>query len=147
MSQRVGNRPETLVGDYFGGAKTHLFGRARASIAAVGFVLLAGLSSAWAQEGEAGQWILKAAPDVTAVNPETDPVSEFRYQVAASEGVGVRARGQVIGHLKRSYEGQGFSGRYDFWVTGTFSPLARKQLGHRGFTVTENVDETYGFLD
>lgn len=65
---------------------------------------------------------------------------------ALDHGVWSARAEQVIGHMKRSYEGQGFSGRYDFWVTGTVSPLARKQLGHLGFTVTENVDETYGFL-
>jgi opacity protein-like surface antigen len=56
-----------------------------------GFVLLAGHSSAWAQEGEAGQWIVEAAPDITAVNSDTDPVLEFQYQIAASEGTGARA--------------------------------------------------------
>ncbi len=66
---------------------------------------------------------------------------------ALDHGVWSARAEQVIGHLKKSYEGQGFSGRYDFWVTGTVSPLARKQLGRLGFTVTENVDETYGFLD
>ena len=53
----------------------------------------------------------------------------------------------VIRHMKQTYEANGFRGKYDFWVTGTVTPRARRELAALGIEVTENVDERVGFLD
>ena len=37
--------------------------------------------------------------------------------------------------------------RLELWVTGTLSPLARKQLKGPGIKVAENVDERINFMD
>ncbi len=58
------------------------------------------------------------------------------------------ARGSgVIGHMKQTYEANGFRGKCDLWVTGTVTPRARRELAAMGIEVTENVDEKIGFLD
>ena len=44
----------------------------------------------------------------------------------------------------RSY---GWQGGIDLLVTGTLSAMAKQQLTSRGFTVQENVDETFGLID
>jgi len=57
-----------------------------------------------------------------------------------------RAR-DVIDYLKANYKSPGFNGKFDLWVAGTVSPLARQQLNERGFAVTENVYRRVGFMD
>jgi len=62
-------------------------------------------------------------------------------------GVWSEKASQVIDFLKSNYKSPGFNGRFEMWVAGTVSPLARQQLGIRGFTVTENVAQRAGFMD
>jgi len=62
-------------------------------------------------------------------------------------GVWSERGSRILSHLKQTYEATGFQGKFDFWVTGTVSPLARQWLAGQGFAVTENVDEKIGFLD
>jgi hypothetical protein len=57
-----------------------------------------------------------------------------------------RAR-NVIDFLKANYKSPGFNGRFEMWVAGTISPLAREQLKGRGFAITENVNRRVGFID
>ncbi len=62
-------------------------------------------------------------------------------------GVWSEKASQVIDFLKSNYKSPGFNGRFEMWVAGTVSPLARQQLAIRGFTVTENVHQRAGFMD
>ncbi len=62
-------------------------------------------------------------------------------------GVWSQRGSQIVTTMKQTYEATGFQGNFDFWVTGTVSPLARKELGGQGIEVMENVDEKIGFLD
>ena len=54
---------------------------------------------------------------------------------------------QVIDYLKANYKSPGFNGKFELWVTGTVSPLARRQLERRGFEVVEDVDKRIDFMD
>ncbi len=62
-------------------------------------------------------------------------------------GVWSERGSKIVSQLKQTYEATGFQGKFDFWVTGTVSPLARQWLAGQGIAVTENVDEKIGFLD
>ncbi|RJR47907.1 MAG: hypothetical protein C4567_00670 [Deltaproteobacteria bacterium] len=41
----------------------------------------------------------------------------------------------------------GTPAKFEFWVTGAVSPLARKQLEAQGIKVTEHVDRRIGMMD
>ncbi len=62
-------------------------------------------------------------------------------------GVWSQRGSQIVAAIKQAYEAAGFQGKFDFWVTGTVTPRARRELAAMGFEVTENVDEKIGFLD
>ena len=63
-------------------------------------------------------------------------------------GVWTKRGSEIANHLVTTYRAQtGFTGGFDFWVTGTVSPMARQGLAAMGITVTENVDEQLGMLD
>ena len=62
-------------------------------------------------------------------------------------GVWSERGSRVIRLMKQTYEANGFRGKYDFWVTGTVTPLARRELAAMGIEATENVDQRVGFLD
>jgi len=63
-------------------------------------------------------------------------------------GVWTKRGSEIVNHLVTTYRAQtGFTGGFDFWVTGTVSPMARQGLAAMGITVTENVDEQLGMLD
>ena len=49
--------------------------------------------------------------------------------------------------LQAGYKGSGFNGRFDVWLTGTASALARQQLTKRGMTVTEEVYKRVEIMD
>jgi hypothetical protein len=51
---------------------------------------------------------------------------------------------RVSDQLKATNTG---TGKVDLWLTGTVSPRARQELGSRGFTVTENVQNRIEILD
>ena len=42
--------------------------------------------------------------------------------------------------VQSNYRPAGFTERVDFWLIGTVSPMARKELGQRGFTVTDRAN-------
>ena len=63
-------------------------------------------------------------------------------------GVWTKRGSEIVNHLVTTYRAQtGFTGGFDFWVTGTVSPMARQGLAAMGITVTENIDEQLGMLD
>ena len=41
----------------------------------------------------------------------------------------------------------GFTGRFDLWLTGTASPLARQRLAERGMVVVEEVGKRVEIID
>jgi len=49
----------------------------------------------------------------------------------------------VLRHRKAA----GASGKLRVWVTGTVSPMTRKQLTQRGIEVAEDVDKRVEFMD
>ncbi len=63
-------------------------------------------------------------------------------------GVWSKRADQVINYLTTTYRAEtGFTGGFDFWVTGTVSALARQGLAGHGLAVTENVDEGLRMFD
>jgi hypothetical protein len=54
---------------------------------------------------------------------------------------------QVSNALKTTYQGPGFNGKFDVWLTGTLSPRARQELQGRGFTTTEEVGKRIGIVN
>ena len=53
----------------------------------------------------------------------------------------------VSQQLATSYQAPGFNVKFDVWLTGTLSPVARQGLEARGFTVTERVNARVEVLD
>ena len=53
-----------------------------------------------------------------------------------------RVSAQLKGHSE-----PGFNGKFDLWMTGVASPLARSELAARGFTVTEAVHTKVEVID
>jgi hypothetical protein len=49
--------------------------------------------------------------------------------------------------VKATYQAPGFNGRFDVWLTGTVSPLARQRLAQRGMTVAEEVGKRVEIID
>ena len=63
-------------------------------------------------------------------------------------GVWSKRADQVINYLTTTYRAEtGFTGGFDFWVTGTVSALARQGMADYGLAVTENVDEGLRMFD
>ena len=54
---------------------------------------------------------------------------------------------RVTGQLKSGYRPDGFNGRFELWLTGTASPVARQELEQRGFTVTDRAGTRVEVLD
>jgi hypothetical protein len=54
---------------------------------------------------------------------------------------------QVTAQLKSTYAGSAFNGKFDAWLTGTASPVARQELAARGFAITEGVVTRVEVLD
>ena len=46
-----------------------------------------------------------------------------------------------------TYRAAGFKGKFDLWLTGMASPLAKQRLGERGMTVTEEVGKRVEIID
>jgi hypothetical protein len=49
--------------------------------------------------------------------------------------------------LKTKYQAAGFNGKFDVWLTGTASVLARTRLAARGMTVAEDVGKRVEIID
>jgi hypothetical protein len=49
--------------------------------------------------------------------------------------------------VKAKYRAAGFSGKFDLWLTGTASLLAKQRLGERGMTVTDEVGRRMEIID
>lgn len=63
-------------------------------------------------------------------------------------GVWGQRASKVMTSLVSTYRtATSFNGRFKFWITGTFSPLARQQLARLGVDVVENVDSRILILD
>ena len=54
---------------------------------------------------------------------------------------------RVMTKVQSDYRPAGFTGRLDFWLTGSVSPLARKELEQRGFTVTDRANTRVEIMD
>jgi hypothetical protein len=66
---------------------------------------------------------------------------------ALDYGVWTRNADVLSQHLKKAYRAPGFNGRFEFWVTGTLSPEAKKNLEARGFTVVEQAGSQFEIID
>jgi hypothetical protein len=80
------------------------------------------------------------------------PVAQTRSGVALipfalDHGVWTANADKVSQHLKENYKGPGFTGRFEFWVTGTLSQTARQELQARGFTVVEQAGSRLEIVD
>lgn len=62
-------------------------------------------------------------------------------------GVWTRNADVLSQHLKTAYKAPGFNGRFEFWVTGTLSPAAKKNLKARRFTVVEQAGSQIEIID
>ncbi len=49
--------------------------------------------------------------------------------------------------VKSGYRATGFNGKFDLWLIGTASPLARQRLAERGMTVVEEVGKRVEIID
>ena len=59
----------------------------------------------------------------------------------------VRADRVVKNTLAGHKTGSRGPAKFELWVTGTVSPLARKQLQSQGIKVVEKVDKRIGMMD
>ncbi len=66
---------------------------------------------------------------------------------ALDHGVWTERASRLANYLKANYRAPGFQNKFEFWVTGTLSPLARQQSNLLGFKVTEDVDKKIEFAD
>jgi hypothetical protein len=49
--------------------------------------------------------------------------------------------------VKATYRPAGFNGKFDVWLTGSASPLAKQRLGERGMAVVEEVGKRVEIID
>jgi hypothetical protein len=63
------------------------------------------------------------------------------------DGIWTRRADENSSRILAKHKGLKGAGAFEFWVTGTLSPLARQQLTARGVTVVENVDARIDFVD
>lgn len=80
------------------------------------------------------------------------PVAQTRSGMALipfalDHGVWTANADKLSQHLKQSYKAPGFAGRFELWVTGTLSPVARQELQGRGFTVVEQAGTRLEIVD
>ena len=93
------------------------------------------------------------------VSPITDitPVGGFVVAKAANGshmipfpldyGAWIPQARRYFSYTKANYRDPGFDGKFDIWVRGTVTPLARKQIGLMGGTITERTDRRIHFMD
>lgn len=62
-------------------------------------------------------------------------------------GVWSKRPNRIFREVVFSPSTSGLKGKMELWVTGTVSPLVKKQLGQLGIGVVENVDERIEFMD
>jgi hypothetical protein len=62
-------------------------------------------------------------------------------------GVWRRQAAVIFDKIAADYRPAGFNGKFELWVTGTVSAMARQQLAARGVKITEQVDQSVGFMD
>ncbi len=64
-------------------------------------------------------------------------------------GVWSEMADRVLTHILAEYQAShpGARRQYELWVTGTVTPLARRQLAQRGMKTTEHVDRLIPFMD
>ena len=80
------------------------------------------------------------------------PVAQTKSGVAIipfalDRGVWTANADRISQHLTASYRAPGSNGRFELWVTGTVSPMARQQLAARGFGVVENAGSRFEIVD
>jgi hypothetical protein len=66
---------------------------------------------------------------------------------ALDHGVWTANADRLSQHLKANYRVPGFAGKFELWVTGTLSPLAKQELQARGFTVVEQAGTRVDIVD
>jgi hypothetical protein len=62
-------------------------------------------------------------------------------------GIWTRRPEKIADHLVSTYKAKGFKGKFQFWVTGRLSSIARQELEKRGIHVEERVDQRLEFMD
>jgi hypothetical protein len=62
-------------------------------------------------------------------------------------GVWSQRAEQVVDNMIAAQKASGPEGKLEMWMTGTVSPLARKQLEQRGIKVVQDVDKRMEFVD
>ena len=93
------------------------------------------------------------------VSPITDitPVGGFVVAKAANGshmipfpldyGAWIPQARRYLSYTKANYRDPGFDGKFNIWVRGTVTPLARQNVGRMGGTVTERIDRRIHFMD
>ena len=117
------------------------------------------LESALAAIDEVGaNFYMNMAQTLSGYNDTVSPIEDIRVIAGLTmaraqngrvlipfpldHGVWTKRADQVISYLTTTYRAEtGFTGGFDFWVTGTVSALAQQGLAGYGLAVTENVDE------
>ncbi len=62
-------------------------------------------------------------------------------------GVWSQRADTLLNQVRATYSAPGFNGKYEIWVTGDVTPLARQQLRARGMEIVENIDARFRFID
>jgi hypothetical protein len=66
---------------------------------------------------------------------------------ALDYGVWTANADKLSQNLKTAYVVPGFNGSFQFWVTGSLSPKAKREMEARGFAVTEQVSSRFEIID
>lgn len=62
-------------------------------------------------------------------------------------GMWTQAAERRADELKAKYQAPGFNGKFDLWLIGTVSPVAKQRLTARGMTVTEEIYKRVEIID
>jgi hypothetical protein len=116
-----------------------------------------------AQDEETANFFQNMAETMRGYHEEVSPIKEINIvgglTVAGAgngsalipfpldHGVWTEKADRIIRNLVTSYRASGLGGRLSLWVTGTLSPMARKNLTELGIEVAENVDQRIEFMD
>jgi hypothetical protein len=66
---------------------------------------------------------------------------------ALDYGVWTANADKLSQNLKTAYVVPGFNGNFQFWVTGSLSPKAKREMEARGFAVVEQVSSRFEIID
>ena len=66
---------------------------------------------------------------------------------ALDYGVWTANADRLSQNMKATYKDPGFNGNFEFWVTGTLSPVGKQELEARGYKVVEQAGSRFDILD